>query len=42
MKGWVLSLDGDKWSVKFYVRDLKGGRGSFGYYLSGLVFYLSC
>ena len=24
MKDWVLSLDGDKWSVKFDVRDLGG------------------
>ena len=24
MKDWVLSLDGDKWSVKFDVRDLEG------------------
>ena len=24
MKEWVLSLDGDKWSVRFDVRDLGG------------------
>ena len=24
MKDWLLSDDGDKWSVKFDVRDLKG------------------
>ena len=24
MKGWVLSQEGDKWSVKFHVRDLGG------------------
>ena len=24
MKGWVLSLEGDKWSVKFDVLDLEG------------------
>ena len=39
MKDWVLSLDGDKLSVQFDIRDLGG---SFGYYLSVLVFYLSC
>ena len=30
MKEWVLSQEGDKWSVKFDVRDLGG---AFGYYL---------
>ena len=39
MKDWVLSLEGDKWSVKFHVRDL--GRTS-GYYLSELVCYPGC
>ena len=39
MKEWVLSQEGDKWSVKFDVWDL--GR-SFGYYLSWMVFDLSC
>ena len=39
MKGWVLSQEGDKWSVKFDVRDLGEGEegGSFRYYLAGLV-----
>ena len=39
MKDWVLSQEGDRWSVKFDVRDL--GR-SFRYYLSGLVCNLGC
>ena len=39
MEDWVISLDGDKLSVKFDFRDL--GR-PFGYYLSRVVFYLSC
>ena len=39
MKEWVLSQDGDKWSVKIDVRDLGG---SFGYYLSWMVFDFSC
>ena len=28
MKDWVLSLEGDKWSVKFDVRDLGGHSGT--------------
>ena len=39
MKDWVLSQEGDKWSVKYDIRDLGG---SFGYYLSWLVCYLNC
>ena len=39
MKSWVLSQEGDQWSVKFDVRDL--GR-AFGHYLSWLVFNFSC
>ena len=39
MKEWVLSQEGDKWSVKYDVRDL--GRSS-GYYVSGVVFDFSC
>ena len=35
MKHWVLSLDGDKWSVKFDIRDLGG---PFGHILSWVVF----
>ena len=42
MKDWVLSQGGDKWSVMFDVRDLGEGRGSFGYYLTWLVFNFSC
>ena len=34
LKGWVLSQEGDKWSVKFDVRDLGG---HLDHYLSGLV-----
>ena len=40
MKEWVLSQEGDKWSVRFDVRDL--GEGAFGYYLSWVVFDFSC
>ena len=39
MGDWVISLDGDKWSVKFDFRDIGE---PFGYYLSRVVFYLSC
>ena len=39
MKDWVLSQEGDKWSVKFDVRDLEG---AFGYNLSWMVFDLGC
>ena len=39
MKDWVLSLEGDRWSVKFDVRDLGG---QFGYYLSWVVFDSCC
>ena len=39
MREWVLSDGGDKWSVRFDVRDLGG---SLGYYLSRLVFDFSC
>ena len=39
MKDWVLSQEGDKWSVKFDVRDLGG---AFGYYLSWMVFDSCC
>ena len=39
MKNWVLSQEGDRWSVKFDVRDL--GR-TFGYSLSWMVFDFSC
>ena len=39
MGAWVLSQEGDRWSVKYDVRDL--GR-SFGYHLSRLVCHLSC
>ena len=35
MKGWILSQEGDQWSVKFDVRDLGW---AFGYYLSWMVF----
>ena len=38
MKDWVLSDGGDKWSVKFDVRDLR----SLGYHLSWVVFNVSC
>ena len=41
MKESVLSLEKDKWSVRFDVLDL-GGRGAFGYYLSWMVFDFSC
>ena len=40
MQDWVLSQEGDQWSVKFHVRDLE--RGAFGYYLSWMVFDFSC
>ena len=39
MKDWVLSQEGDRWSVKFDVRDLGE---AFGYYLSWMVFDFSC
>ena len=39
MKDWVLSLEGDKWSVKFDVRDLVR---AFGYYISWLLFDSCC
>ena len=39
MKHLVLSHEGDKWSVKFDVRDLDE---AFGYCLSKLVFDVSC
>ena len=35
MKDWVLSHDGDKWSVEFDVRDLGG-------HLDTMVFDFSC
>ena len=38
MKDWVLSQDGDRWSVKFDVRDLGGHLD----YFSWLVFNCSC
>ena len=38
-KGWVLSQEGDTWSVKFDVRDLER---HFRYYLSWVVFDFSC
>ena len=38
MKDWVLSQDGDRWSVKFDLRDLGGHLGIF----SWLVFNSSC
>ena len=40
MKDCVLSQEGDRWSVKFDVRDL-GRRRAFGYYLSWMVFDFS-
>ena len=40
MKDWILSQEGDKWSVKYDVRDLGGHLD--GYYLSGMVCDFSC
>ena len=37
-RGWIVSAEGDRWSVKMDVRDLGG---AFGHYLSWLVGY-SC
>ena len=34
MKGWVMSQEGDKWSVKFDVRDLSGEEGREGGYVA--------
>ena len=39
MKEWVLALEGDKWSVRFDVRDLGG---AFGHYLRRMIFDFSC
>ena len=39
MKEWVLPQEGDRWSVKFDVRDF--GR-PFGHYFSWVVFNFSC
>ena len=39
MKGWVLSQEGDQWSVRFDARDFGW---AFGHHLSGLVFNSCC
>ena len=39
MKDWVLSQEGDQWSVRF---ECPGFGRAFGYYLSWLVFDFSC
>ena len=39
MRNWFLSQEGDKWSVKFDVRDLGGHLDTT---FSGLVFYICC
>ena len=39
MKDWVVSQEGDRWSVNFDVQDLGG---SLGYHLSRMVCNLGC
>ena len=39
MKDWVLTQEGDKWFVKFDVRDLEE---TFGHYFLWMVFDFSC
>ena len=42
MCDWVVTDEGDRWSVKLDVEDPGGGRGASRFCLSGLVCYLGC